>query len=310
MLFNVSSSFFRLLDEPQQEAGHGAQHAAEGGNESIGDVIIHHISDTDKIHVPFVGEVQLPQIELFGIDFSITKHVLMMILAAALLVIIMRAAARRKPGEVPTGWAAAVEATVQFIRDEIAMPNLGEKMTRVFMPFLCTVFFFILTCNLLGLIPFAATATGNISVTAALAVLSFILIQAAGIKANGIGGYLKHLTGGVHPAMWIIMVPVEFLGLFTKPFALCVRLYANMTAGHVVITSLICLIFVFGKGGEAPVAGFGIAPVSVAFSLFVYLLEILVAFLQAYIFTLLSAVFIGISAHSEHEHEEAHSPSH
>jgi F-type H+-transporting ATPase subunit a len=203
-----------------------------------------------------------------------------------------------------------VEATVQFIRDEIAMPNLGEKMTRGFMPFLCTVFFFILTCNLLGLIPFAATATGNISVTAALAVMTFILIQAAGIKANGIGGYLKHLTGGVHPAMWIIMVPVEFLGLFTKPFALCVRLYANMTAGHVVITSLICLIFVFGKGGEAPVAGFGIAPVSVAFSLFVYLLEILVAFLQAYIFTLLSAVFIGISAHSEHEHEEAHSPSH
>lgn len=308
MLLNVSSSFLRLLDEPQHETAQGAQHAA--GNDSIGDVIIHHISDTNKIYVPLVGEVHLPHLEFYGIDFSITKHILMMMLAAVVLIIVMRAAARRKPGEVPTGWAAAVEAAVQFIRDQIAIPNLGEKLAGAYMPYLCTAFFFILTCNLLGLIPFAATATGNISVTAALAILTFILIQAAGIKANGVGGYLKHLTGGVHPAMWIIMVPVEFLGLFTKPFALCVRLYANMTAGHVVITSLICLIFVFGKGGENPVAGFGIAPVSVAFSLFVYLLEILVAFLQAYIFTLLSAVFIGISAHSEHEHEEAHSPSH
>jgi len=310
LLFNVSSALLKFFDEPQHEAGQGAEHASEGGNESIGDVIIHHISDSRKLEVPFVGEVHLPHLEFFGIDFSITKHILMMMIAALLLIIVLRAAARRKPGEVPTGWSAAVEATVEFIRDQIAIPNLGEKMAGAFMPYLCTAFFFILTCNLLGLIPFAATATGNISVTAALAVMTFILIQAAGIKANGIGGYLKHLTGGVHPAMWIIMVPVEFLGLFTKPFALCVRLYANMTAGHVVITSLICLIFVFGKGGANPVAGFSIAPVSVAFSLFVYLLEILVAFLQAYIFTLLSAVFIGISSHSEHEHEEAHASSH
>lgn len=308
MLLNVSSALLRIFDEPQHEAGH----AAKEGEESIGDVIIHHISDTDKIHVPFVGEVHLPHIELFGIDFSITKHIMMMMIVSVLLIIVMRLAARRKPGEVPTGWAAAVEAVVEFIRDQIAIPNLGEKMAGAFMPYLCTAFFFILTCNLIGLIPFSATATGNISVTAALATMTFVLIQAAAIKANGLGGWLKHLTGGVHPAMWIIMVPVEFLGLFTKPFALCIRLYANMTAGHVVITSLICLIFVFGKNGAAPVAGYSIAPVSVAFSLFVNLLEILVAFLQAYIFTLLSAVFIGISAHSEHEHEheEAHSHSH
>ncbi len=302
MLLNVSSTFLRFFDEPQ--------HGEKSGEENIGDVIIHHISDSNKLELPIIGEIHLPHLEFFGIDFSITKHVVMMMVAAVLLVIIMRAAARRKPGEVPTGWAAAVEAVLEFIRDQIAIPNLGERMAGVFMPYLCTAFFFILTCNLLGLVPFAGTATANISVTAALATMTFILIQLAGIKANGLGGYLKHLTGGVHPAMWLIMVPVEFLGLFTKPFALCIRLYANMTAGHVVITSLICLIFVFGKGGANPVAGFSIAPVSVAFSLFVNLLEILVAFLQAYIFTLLSAVFIGISSHSEHGHEEAHSPSH
>lgn len=308
MLLNVSSALLRFLDEPQHEAGHGAK----GGEENIGDVIIHHISDTNTLTVPFVGEVHLPHIELWGIDFSITKHIMMMMIVSVFLIITMRAAARRKPGEVPTGWAGAIEAVVEFIRDQIAIPNLGEKMAGAFMPYLCTAFFFILSCNLIGLIPFSATATGNISVTAALATMTFVLIQAAAIKANGVGGWLKHLTGGVHPAMWIIMVPVEFLGLFTKPFALCIRLYANMTAGHVVITSLVCLIFVFGEGGKNPVAGFSIAPVSVAFSLFVNLLEILVAFLQAYIFTLLSAVFIGISAHSEHEHEhaEAHSHSH
>lgn len=242
MLLNVSSTFLRFFDEPQ--------HGEKGGEENIGDVIIHHISDSNKLELPFIGEIHLPHLQLFGIDFSITKHVVMMMVAAVLLVIIMRAAARRKPGEVPTGWAAAVEAVLEFIRDQIAIPNLGERMAGVFMPYLCTAFFFILTCNLLGLVPFAGTATANISVTAALATMTFILIQVAGIKANGLGGYLKHLTGGVHPAMWLIMVPVEFLGLFTKPFALCIRLYANMTAGHVVITSLICLIFVFGKGGD------------------------------------------------------------
>lgn len=293
------------------QSGHGPGATAQAGSEeNIGEVILHHISDSNTLELPFVGEVHLPHLELFGIDFSITKHVVMMWLAAALLLVIMRMAARRKRGEVPTGFAAAIEAVVEFIRDEIAIPNLGRKLGTALTPYLCTVFFFILTCNLIGLVPYASTPTGNVSVTAGLAILTFILTQAMGIKTSGIGGYLKHLTGGVHWLMWPIMVPVEFLGLFTKPFALCIRLYANMTAGHVVILSLISLIFIFGKSGANPIAGYGIAPISVGFSLFVNLLEILVALLQAYIFTLLSSVFIGLASHSEHQHEEAHPASH
>lgn len=290
------------------QAEHGAaSHGQAGHSEDIGAVIIHHISDDNKIALPFAGEVHLPHIELFGIDLSITKHVVMMMVAAVLLIVMLGIAARRRsPTEVPTGFAGAIEIVVEFIRNQIAIPNMGEALGSKFTPYLCTAFFFILTCNLLGLIPYGATATGNVSVTAALASLTFIMTQAMGIKANGLGGYLKHLTGGVHPAMWIIMVPVEFLGLFTKPFALCIRLYANMTAGHVVILSLISLIFIFGKGGASPIAGYGIAPVSVAFSLFVNMLELLVAFLQAYIFTLLSALFIGAAAaHGDHGHGEA-----
>ncbi len=292
--------------DPAQE--HGG--AAEGDHDNIGAVILHHISDSHEIEVPFVGAVHLPRLELWGVDFSITKHVVMMMVAAVLLVVVLSIAARRRSAtEVPTGFAAAIEAVVEFIRNEIAIPNMGEKFGILFTPYLCTAFFFILTCNLLGLVPYAATATGNVSVTAALASLTFILTQALAIKVSGLVGYFKHFTGGVHPAMWIIMIPVEFLGLFTKPFALCIRLYANMTAGHVVILSLVGLIFIFGKGGASPIAGYGIAPVSVAFSLFVNLLEILVAFIQAYIFTLLSALFIGFAAHSHHE-EEGHEAHH
>lgn len=293
---------------PPAAATAAPQEAHHPPSESIGSFILHHISDANKLDFHPFGEVHLPRFELFGIDFSITKHVVMMMAAAVFLLILLATAARRnRPGTVPTGWAAAVEAVVEFIYKEIAIPNMGEKAAATFVPYLCTAFFFILTCNLLGLVPFAATATGNVSVTAALAALTFLLTQFASIRSHGVLGYLKHLTGGVHPAMWIVMIPVEFLGLFTKPFALCIRLFANMTAGHVVILALINLIFIFSKNGANPAAGYGIAPVSVAFSLFVYLLEILVAFLQAYIFTLLSALFIGFAAaHSEPHEEEAH----
>lgn len=295
---------------PQEEHG-SSGHGEAGHGDDIGSVIIHHISDDNKIELPLIGEVHLPHLELYGIDFSITKHVVMMMVVAVLLVVLMSIAARRRsPDEVPTGFAAAIETVVEFIYTQIAIPNLGEKLAGKFTPYLCTAFFFILTCNLLGLVPYAATATGNVSVTAGLAIMTFVLTQVTAIKAQGLGGFLKHLTGGVHPLMWPIMIPVEFLGLFTKPFALCIRLYANMTAGHVVILSLVGLIFIFGKGGENPVAGYGIAPVSIAFSLFVNLLELLVAFLQAYIFTLLSSLFIGAGAHTEHSHEEGHGAHH
>jgi F-type H+-transporting ATPase subunit a len=309
---------------PHADTSHAA--AAEGhhGNENVGEIIIHHISNDDKIDLRLVlplkrlvgrnfhfgTVVHLPRIEFFGLDLSITKHVVMMLTAAVLLVVVLSfAARRRRPDQVPTGFAAAIETVVEFIRNQIAIPNMGEKLGPAFTSYLCTVFFFILTCNLLGLIPYGATATGNVNVTAALAALTFILTQAMAIKAHGIGGYFRHLTGGVHPAMWIIMIPVEFLGLFTKPFALCIRLYANMTAGHIVLLSLISLIFIMGQNGASPLAGIAIAPVSVAFSLFVNVLELFVALLQAYIFTLLSSLFIGLAAaHVEHHEEtpEAH----
>ena len=135
-----------------------------------------------------------------------------------------------------------VEAVIVFVRDEIAVPNMGPGGLR-YMPYLLTTFFFILLMNLMGLIPYGASATGNVNVTAGLAIIAFVMIQASAIRAQGLGHYLAHLTGGVHWSLWPIMVPIEILGLFTKPFALCIRLFANMTGGHIVIVSLIGLIF-------------------------------------------------------------------
>jgi F-type H+-transporting ATPase subunit a len=317
MIFSALTVLLSVFQEhakaPQTGHAPASEHGGSEnvGSENVGDIIVHHISNSNTLELPPpIGEIHLPHFELFGIDLSITKHVVMMMAAAALLVIVLTAAARRRrPGETPTGFAAAIEAIVEFIHDQIAIPNMGEKLGKAFTPYLCTVFFFILTCNLLGLIPYGATATGNVNVTAGLAGLTFILTQAMAIKANGFIGYLRHLTGGVHPAMWIIMIPVEFIGLFTKPFALCIRLYANMTAGHIVLLSLISLIFIMGKNGANLTAGIGIAPIAVAFSLFVNVLEIFVCLLQAYIFTLLSSLFIGLAAYTEH-HDEAHEAQH
>jgi F-type H+-transporting ATPase subunit a len=194
------------------------------------------------------------------------------------------------------------ETLVMFVRDEIVRPNLGPKSDR-YLPYLLTAFFFILTCNLLGLVPFGATATSNIMVTAVLATFTFVLTQLGGTR-----DYWKHILWppGVPTFVKPILIPVEILGLFTKPFALAVRLFANMTAGHLVILSLIGLIFAFNNL-FGPSAGYGVAPVSVAFSLFIYLLELLVAFIQAYVFTMLSALFIGMAVTEHgHEHHEEH----
>jgi F-type H+-transporting ATPase subunit a len=181
---------------------------------------------------------------------------------------------------------------VVFVRDEIAEPTIG-KPYRTFLPFLLTMFFFILFGNFLGLIPFSATFTSNIAVTATLAIISFIMIQLGGIKQNGFFGYFKGLVPHGIPVMLLpLMVLVEILGLFTKPFALAIRLFANMIAGHTVILALLGLIFFMGT--------IFIAPVSVAFAIFIYLLEILVALIQAYIFTMLTSLFIGMAVHQEH----------
>jgi F-type H+-transporting ATPase subunit a len=169
---------------------------------------------------------------------------------------------------------------------------MGEEGKR-YLPFLLTVFFFILFCNLLGLIPYAATATGNVTVTAALALMALAMIQWGGIQEHGLRHHLHNLVPPGIPA-WLlpIMIPVEIMGQFTKPFALCIRLFANMTAGHIVIYSFLGLIFVFES--------ILISPVSVAFALFISLLELFIAFLQAYIFTMLTALFMGMAIHPEH----------
>jgi F-type H+-transporting ATPase subunit a len=257
-----------------------SQSGEHGAESNIGDVILHHVLDTTIL-----------DIRILGINLSITKHVLMMWIAAALLIIIFRFAFRA-PRLIPSGVANLLEAIIVFLRDEVILPNMGEEGRR-YLPYLLTVFFFILFCNLLGLIPFAATATGNVSVTAALAIMSLVMIQVGGIREHGLKHHVENLIPHGIP-VWLlpIMIPVEIMGQFTKPFALCIRLFANMTAGHIVILSFLCMIFILKS--------IFISPVSVFFALFISLLELFVAFLQAYIFTMLTSLFIGMSIHPQH----------
>ncbi|MCA0269146.1 MAG: F0F1 ATP synthase subunit A [Bacteroidetes bacterium] len=245
------------------------------------------------------------------LDLSFTRHLLFMLIGSTLLLVWALAMSRRyRAGtgrtSAPRGKLQnAFEALVQFVRNDIAQPNIGEKADK-FVPYLLTAFFFILILNFLGLLPFGATATANIAVTAVLALFTFFATNLFASK-----DYWKHIfwPPGVPTFVKPILIPVEVMGLFTKPFALAIRLFANMTAGHLVILNLIGLIFVFsnlfGTG-----AGLGVAPVSVAMALFIYLLEILVAFLQAYVFTMLSAIFIGmaVASHDDHGHDHDHGP--
>ncbi len=270
---------------------HAAEAAAHGGGhgDDIGSTILHHVTDGNTLEVPLVGEIHLPRFEVGGVDLSITRHVVMMWIAATLLIALFTLAFRRRE-RVPRGLGNLLEMLVVFVRDELAIKNIGEEGRR-FVPYLLTTFFFILACNLIGLFPFMATATANISVTAALAAIAFVMIQWGGIQAHGLVGYLRSIVPhGVPLALYPIMVPVEIIGMLVKPVALCLRLFANMTAGHIVILSLLGLIFILQT--------VLVAPVSVGFALFIYLLELLVAFLQAYIFTMLTSLFIGMTVHS------------
>lgn len=256
--------------------------------------ILHHVMDGKEIELPFLGYIHIPELpHLFGIDITPTKHVVFMLIAAFLVLITFLAVAKQyKSSLIPKRLANFFEVMIIFVRDEIAEPTLG-KAYPMFLPFLLTLFFFILYGNFLGLIPFSATFTSNIAVTATLAIVSFIVIQLGGIKQNGLMGYIKGLIPhGIPTWLLPLMIPVEILGLFTKPFALAIRLFANMIAGHTVILALLGLIFFMGT--------IFIAPVSVAFAVFIYLLEILVALIQAYVFTMLTALFIGMTVHQEH----------
>jgi F-type H+-transporting ATPase subunit a len=228
-----------------------------------------------------------------------SKHLLFFVVAALLVVVVVRVAIAKYSGKrVPRGIAALVETFVVFVRDEIAEKNIGHDGHR-FAPLLLSFFFFILVAALLGLAPFSATSTGNIAVTMGLALISFIAMQYAGITRNGLLGHFKALVPPGLPA-WLlpIMIPVEILGMFTKPFALMVRLFANMLAGHMVITALLMLISLMAAISTA--FGIAVIPVSLGLALFIMLLEVLVALIQAYIFTLLTAIFIGMYAHPAH----------
>jgi F-type H+-transporting ATPase subunit a len=278
-----------------------AEKAAEHGPGAFdpGSSILHHILDSNYIEVPFTQyKIPLPHIQLpealGGFDISITKHVVMMWLVCVILLVAFTVAARRRSEAVPRGLRNMLEVIMVYIRNEVARKSIPEGADR-FVGYLMTTFFFILTCNLLGLIPGAATATGNISVTAALALIAFFMIQLGGIREYGLIQHFKNLVPHGLP-LWLIpiMFALELLSTFIKPFALCIRLFANMMAGHVVILAFISLIFILSDFWYA------VAPLSVAFALFVYVLEILVAFLQAYIFTMLTAQFIGMSVHPAH----------
>ena len=248
--------------------------------------IMHHISDQPFLSIPPV------QIGGFTLDLSITTKILMLIIAAAIMVIVFGySAAQNVKRKYPKGLGNFVEMMVTFVRDDIVLPSMGHGAEK-FLPFFFTLFFFILFINFLGLVPGMSTGTSSISVNAGLAIITFIMIQVYGIKNNGFIGYFKGLIpAGVPLFVLPIMIIIEFLGLLTKPFALCIRLFANMTAGHIVIYALVGLIFLLG---------YAIVPVSIAFALFIYLLEILVSLLQAYIFTMLSSLFIGMAIHQEH----------
>jgi F-type H+-transporting ATPase subunit a len=268
----------------------------------IGEMIFHHTADSRVVDLPFgLGTWQLPTgWRLFGVDVSPTKHVVFMALAAALVFLTMRAAGRQierrhREGKAPAGFGAAIEALVLFVRNDVALANIGKGGEK-YVPYVLTLFFFILYCNLFGLLPWGATATGNLAVTGALALTVFVTVEVSGLVALGPKGYLKTIvfvppgmTGIGAVLMACIMTPIEIVGKLVKPFALTLRLFANMTAGHFVILALLGLIFIFSS--------WAVAAGSVAFVVFMMLLELLVAFLQAYIFALLTSVFIGLMLH-------------
>jgi len=268
----------------------------------IGRMIFEHTADSHVVELPFgLGEWHLPTgWTLFGIDVSPTRHVVFMGVAAICVLLAVMVAKgsivkRHREGRAPGGFGTAIEAMVIFIRDDVVLPAMGPDGEK-YLPYILTLFFFILFCNFFGLVPWGATPTGNLAVTGALALISFVVIEVSGMVALGPKGYLKTIVmvpPGMHGfgavAMAFILTPIEIIGKLVKPFALCLRLFANMTGGHFVILSLLGLIFIF--------ASWAVAGASVALILFMMCLELLVALLQAYIFSLLTSVFIGMMLH-------------
>jgi F-type H+-transporting ATPase subunit a len=298
-------ALFLGLAAPAARPAAAQEHAPAASSSQID--IAHHLGNSHELEVPFLGSVRLPQVPPvhwggLTLDFSPTKHLVFMLLAATLvgLVFVLSAGAiarAQAAGRPPKGFAGAMEATALYIRQEVILPNVGHHGDG-FVPYLLTLFFFILAMNLLGLLPGGATATGNIAVTAALAVMAFIVIEVTGMRTLGTKGYLKTifylphgLPGGIGGTvlkvlLLAVMTPIELIGKLAKPFALAVRLFANMTSGHVLVLALIGLTFLFRS--------YTVGVAASALATGVMLLELFVAFLQAFVFTLLTSVFIGL----------------
>ena len=302
---------------PAQETG------SEGFN--AGEVIIEHVSNSPLDH-PII---ELPT--LLGINFSVTKHVLMLWIVAALLFVVITWSTRKylkQDRPVPSGLMNALEAVVQFIRDSIVLPNVGEKFLNTWTPLVLTFFFFIVTANAFGLIPLfevvgavdrfvlhtdhesiinrvlygGATATGNYNVTAGLATITFLAIIVAGTKAHGFLKHWKNLAPcGLAWPVYFILIPIEVMGMLVKPFALTMRLAANMTGGHIAIMAILSFVFIFGEMFQSALAGIGVGLlVSVPLAVGISALEIIIVLVQAYVFTLLTAVFIGMAINVHH----------
>jgi F-type H+-transporting ATPase subunit a len=295
------------LQEPAAlvtQGGLQADHATTQEAKKV-DIILPHISDADEVDLPCFSKQwycvwHLPHwapimIGHFALDLSPTKHVVMMFVAAFLCCLVLISAARAQGrhtarGQAPGGLSGTIEATVLYVRNEVILPAVGPH-GEGFVPYLLTVFFFILFLNMLGLVPYGSTATGNVSVTGMLAIIAFVVIEIAGIRALG-KNYINTIFYWPHDMpvwgrflMTLIMTPVEILGKFTKPFALTIRLFANMTAGHVMVLALVSIIFTFGS--------FLVGVLPLVMAVAIMALELFVAFLQAYVFTLLVASFIG-----------------
>lgn len=335
--------FFVVLATMSFSAFANEEHAAEGSNKfNAGELIAHHIGDAYEWHI--VGHLSIPlpvilyspekglscamyntlehgEMEGYQLnehheivsadgtkfyDFSLTKNTTSMLLSIALMIWLFLSVAKaykRREGLAPKGLQSLIEPIIMFIRDDVAKASIGEKKYMKYMPYLLTAFFFIWINNLLGIIPIfpgGANLTGNLAVTLSLAVITFLVTS---FSANR--NYWRHVFAmpGVPIGVLVLLTPIEILGVFLRPFVLMIRLFANMLAGHIIVLSFFALIFIFGEMNAG--LGFGVGIFSLVFTVFMTMLELLVAFLQAYVFTLLSAIYIG-AAVEEHHHEHAH----
>jgi F-type H+-transporting ATPase subunit a len=274
---------------PEHDTGSSEGHGgATAEDHSVLGVLTHHLMDSQHYKFLF-WDIHLPNIQIGGYTLPVTKHTVMLVTAAILLIVLLMPL-RRLRGGIPHGMGNFLEVLIVFIRDEVIYPNLGEKDGRKYLPYFLTIFFFILFSNLLGMIPYGSTPTGNISVTGGLAAISLLVMIGSGIARWGMFGYLgSFVPHGVPLFVAPILFPIEIIGVLVKHFALCIRLFANMLAGHAVISVFLALI-----------SSFAIAPVSILGAVAISMLELFVAVLQAYIFTMLSSLFLGGALHPEH----------